>query len=582
FWIVMYTLTTVGYGDNVPRTAAGKMVMTLVMIFSLFVIAFPLSMITMQYGHVVRVFVERQKAQADAMRRLKARVDQVRLGEILNTTTALPSNDVTVTNLNGNIVDSSGNSIRRSPSLKPTTLKQRFMSVPNLMLPGFRRAYVAETVTETVVEGDGENGESNGGDGDGDGGVGVGGLDDNAMGSAITLSGGESEIVENNGDGDDNTGAPSVIGDGEISLVADSLALSLSGRSTPLSSRRGRFRQVVKVISASLSGLNKVRAVRGREESETPQPMDEVEMDNVRSSIVGLSGSGSVVGDDDEVVTVVRRPARARTIDSISLSSIPAVVDETGIDKSGNGKGRRAQESQESRMRSSPEPVENKNEEDFAFPLSTDNDPPANQSSENRESQSWDGLGGVGSYDSMADTPDNNSSASSSSHWSILRQSIGSNSASRHSAAHLEVVKPGDRDRGVTFSVPIPRPLGVLSRTENSSNYLSPSPSSNALAHAGRGTPPIDPSNSASATPSDNKSTQNHGGTSGSHTVSVREVERQVDLLLPQHPHHVHLRVADWRLEYRERDREDVLRMRIHCKDEDAYRRLMKLLADFH
>ncbi|KAI8847829.1 hypothetical protein BC829DRAFT_395209 [Chytridium lagenaria] len=65
-------------------------------------------------------------------------------------------------------------------------------------------------------------------------------------------------------------------------------------------------------------------------------------------------------------------------------------------------------------------------------------------------------------------------------------------------------------------------------------------------------------------------------------SLSVRDVERAFESvrdhdLVPV----VHIRVADWRAEYREDRREDVLHMRMRCKDEDQYKRLMRMLQEF-
>ncbi|TPX45958.1 hypothetical protein SeMB42_g03855 [Synchytrium endobioticum] len=61
FWMTMVTLTTVGYGDAVPRSLPGRIVMACTMISSLFVLAFPLTMITMQYSQVVHRFAEERR-----------------------------------------------------------------------------------------------------------------------------------------------------------------------------------------------------------------------------------------------------------------------------------------------------------------------------------------------------------------------------------------------------------------------------------------------------------------------------------------------------------------------------------------
>ncbi|KAI8609804.1 hypothetical protein BC830DRAFT_802054 [Chytriomyces sp. MP71] len=70
FWILIETITTVGYGDVIPHTVGGKLVCAIVMFFSLFIVAFPLCMITMQYSHYARLFSEQKRARAEAVHRL--------------------------------------------------------------------------------------------------------------------------------------------------------------------------------------------------------------------------------------------------------------------------------------------------------------------------------------------------------------------------------------------------------------------------------------------------------------------------------------------------------------------------------
>ncbi|KAI9313331.1 hypothetical protein BDR26DRAFT_540300 [Obelidium mucronatum] len=74
FWCVVVTLTTVGYGDYTPMTPAGKVVMAIVMILSLFIIAFPLCMITMQYSHYARVVSEQKRLHKETAHRLRQRL----------------------------------------------------------------------------------------------------------------------------------------------------------------------------------------------------------------------------------------------------------------------------------------------------------------------------------------------------------------------------------------------------------------------------------------------------------------------------------------------------------------------------
>ncbi|KAJ1543823.1 hypothetical protein HK405_009052 [Cladochytrium tenue] len=79
------------------------------------------------------------------------------------------------------------------------------------------------------------------------------------------------------------------------------------------------------------------------------------------------------------------------------------------------------------------------------------------------------------------------------------------------------------------------------------------------------------------------------GGSSGRGVQGIREVERGVQERLggssgadpdSAFPNRVVLRVAEWGLEYDAGRREDVLRMRVECRDAEAYRRLMRTLAE--
>ncbi|KAI8620849.1 hypothetical protein BC830DRAFT_1096928 [Chytriomyces sp. MP71] len=74
FWVVMETTTTVGYGDIVPQTWPGRAVASIVMFLSLFIIAFPLCMITMQYTHYARLFSLQKRANKEAAKMLRERL----------------------------------------------------------------------------------------------------------------------------------------------------------------------------------------------------------------------------------------------------------------------------------------------------------------------------------------------------------------------------------------------------------------------------------------------------------------------------------------------------------------------------
>ncbi|KAI9313332.1 hypothetical protein BDR26DRAFT_540332, partial [Obelidium mucronatum] len=64
--------------------------------------------------------------------------------------------------------------------------------------------------------------------------------------------------------------------------------------------------------------------------------------------------------------------------------------------------------------------------------------------------------------------------------------------------------------------------------------------------------------------------------------IGIREVERLADgQLIDTYAKTVLFKVQDWKVEYKSDKREDVLIIRVRCKDDESYRRLMKLLADF-
>ncbi|KAI8609351.1 hypothetical protein BC830DRAFT_1233398 [Chytriomyces sp. MP71] len=74
FWFILVTVTTIGYGDVFPHTFYGRFVACVVMFFSLFLIAFPLCLITMQYTHYARLFSDQKRAHLEAARQLRARI----------------------------------------------------------------------------------------------------------------------------------------------------------------------------------------------------------------------------------------------------------------------------------------------------------------------------------------------------------------------------------------------------------------------------------------------------------------------------------------------------------------------------
>ncbi|KAJ3330510.1 hypothetical protein HDU76_005512, partial [Blyttiomyces sp. JEL0837] len=576
-----------GYGDEVPRTPAGKIVMVCVMICSLFVIAFPLSMITMQYGHVVRVFVERQKAQAEAMRRLKSRVDQVRLNQLLK----------------------SQQQQQRGSTTSDAVSRRRFsLSLASVTLPSFKRAYLAAEA-EVLTPKDSPTG----------GAIDIRQATGPSMLTLIEGTGGPDGAAGSSGSADG--GSPGISGSAEVAvIVAEDTVLDEMGTgggggvgnggitptpATPSSvftTGRGRLQSVVKAVSASLGGLNRVRAKTSNSDTWTPSTVDEFEMtpaDNLVGSAMTYSplaferGSlgGGVDGSPSGKGTFKQIPLRkALTLDS-------AIAEKFGLAKTPNvdrGKSplkgdaipmpKEAQNTPESSLTGknleSPEPAETDGE-DFAFPSTFRR--------------------GTSSKSGQEESPPNPSQSSSDSAIpatdSIPPSSLGDPavdpSALRQATAGLEIIKPG-----VKFAVP-PKRRGSLQRADTMPMPLSTSASSGFLSTSfgSRGTPtPVVASTSLGSMGGGlshqnrhNSSTDIKGQSqsqlvqaSNSHGVSVREVERHVDVLLAQHPQKVHLRVSDWRLEYREDRREDLLRMRINCKDEETYRRLMKMLAEFH
>ncbi|KAJ3395621.1 Potassium voltage-gated channel sub D member 2 [Lobulomyces angularis] len=61
FWLTIVTLTTVGFGDQIPQTVLGKIALSLNMIASIFIVAFPLTMITLQYSQIVRFSAQKKR-----------------------------------------------------------------------------------------------------------------------------------------------------------------------------------------------------------------------------------------------------------------------------------------------------------------------------------------------------------------------------------------------------------------------------------------------------------------------------------------------------------------------------------------
>ena len=54
FWWCMCTLTTVGYGDDVPTSSAGKVVAGITILTGVFVMAFPVILISYNYSEMTQ------------------------------------------------------------------------------------------------------------------------------------------------------------------------------------------------------------------------------------------------------------------------------------------------------------------------------------------------------------------------------------------------------------------------------------------------------------------------------------------------------------------------------------------------
>ncbi|KAJ3319548.1 hypothetical protein HDU93_003675, partial [Gonapodya sp. JEL0774] len=76
FWFILVTLTTVGYGDDTPHTMLGRLATSSALITSMFLIAFPLTMIQLQYGSAARKWAAGRAARA-------ARIQEERQNELL-------------------------------------------------------------------------------------------------------------------------------------------------------------------------------------------------------------------------------------------------------------------------------------------------------------------------------------------------------------------------------------------------------------------------------------------------------------------------------------------------------------------
>ncbi|KAJ3338058.1 hypothetical protein HDU93_010056 [Gonapodya sp. JEL0774] len=78
FWFVLVTLTTIGYGDVTPKTDLGKAVASVAIVASVFVIAFPLTMITFQFSHILRRWEAHEHAKQMRRRHMKLAAKEAR------------------------------------------------------------------------------------------------------------------------------------------------------------------------------------------------------------------------------------------------------------------------------------------------------------------------------------------------------------------------------------------------------------------------------------------------------------------------------------------------------------------------
>ncbi|KAJ3010408.1 Potassium voltage-gated channel sub S member 3 [Thoreauomyces humboldtii] len=92
FWFTLVTLTTIGYGDVVPRTTAGRILASGLMVTSLFLVAFPLTMITSQYTLVANRYAEKRALlrmqRAERLKRQRGRRRKTLLARIASTSEA--------------------------------------------------------------------------------------------------------------------------------------------------------------------------------------------------------------------------------------------------------------------------------------------------------------------------------------------------------------------------------------------------------------------------------------------------------------------------------------------------------------
>ncbi|KAI8830215.1 hypothetical protein BJ741DRAFT_620802 [Chytriomyces cf. hyalinus JEL632] len=135
-WLLMATVTTTGYGDVVPKTALGKLTLGIAMFLSLFIVAFPLTLITMQYSHHARLFSEQKRAHAEAIRELHERLVADEAVLFKPTNVSPPSNPspdgIIPTPATASTVDLNHMTTRSMSHFNTTTARSSFVKLMNM------------------------------------------------------------------------------------------------------------------------------------------------------------------------------------------------------------------------------------------------------------------------------------------------------------------------------------------------------------------------------------------------------------------------------------------------------------------
>ena len=108
-WWCIVTLTTVGYGDAVPETPAGKVVASLTMLTGVLVIAFPTMILGKNFNDVCSTFEKKKNELAEARARIALRAEKAAAPELIEMDEVDPSTKRIRFSLP-----------RRPPSLTPT------------------------------------------------------------------------------------------------------------------------------------------------------------------------------------------------------------------------------------------------------------------------------------------------------------------------------------------------------------------------------------------------------------------------------------------------------------------------------